>query len=565
MNNKKYLTDFPDLLNEWNWGKNEENNITPTTYVIGSSKKVWWKCSKCGCEWQTAIRHRTQRGNGCPVCAKQKGIINRKKAILKKNGGIKNPILLKEWDYEKNGDLLPQDITEGTNKSVWWKCSKCGYSWKARILNRKTRGCPLCSNKVVVEGINDLTTTHPELAKEWDYEKNGTLSPTSVSYGCGRKVHWICPNGHKYQATILHRSSGTNCPICNSGRQTSFAEQAFLFYIKKFFPDAINRYTDIFKNGMELDIYIPSLKTGLEYDGSFWHKHKKQSERQKYLICQENGIKLIRIREGAAVNYIGIADTCYYNENLDKPKNLEGAIYHVLMDLTMWKRRTPYLPFKINLEQDAFEIRKYMTNIYKNSLANTNPDLAKEWCYEKNGDLTPEMFLPNSTQKVWWKCSKCGHIWKTAICHRNSGTGCIKCFQVNNKGGNHSEAKTIFQYTKDGQFIKEWGSISDAGRKLKINSANIAMCAHHSRRIAGGFRWEFSFFEKLNDIAPAKKRKKGTGGKTVLQIDDDGNIIKEYKSVNEAASYLKMDPSNISKVIHGKCKKAGGYKWKFKY
>lgn len=31
-------------------------------------------------------------------------------------------------------------------------------------------------------GINDLATVNPELAKDWDYEKNGDLKPTDVSF-----------------------------------------------------------------------------------------------------------------------------------------------------------------------------------------------------------------------------------------------------------------------------------------------------------------------------------------------------------------------------------------------
>ena len=82
-----------------------------------------------------------------------------------------------------------------------------------------------------IAGLSEIA----ELSKEWDYERNGELLPQHVSYGMGKKVGWICPRGHKYEATILHRSSGTNCPICNSGRQTSFAEQAIFYYIKNFF------------------------------------------------------------------------------------------------------------------------------------------------------------------------------------------------------------------------------------------------------------------------------------------------------------------------------------------
>lgn len=68
--------------------------------------------------------------------------------------------------------------------------------------------------------------------------------------------------------------------------------------MKKVFPDAISRYTEIFSNGMELDIYIPSIKLGIEYDGMAWHKTDKiPREKKKYSICQENGIRLLRLME----------------------------------------------------------------------------------------------------------------------------------------------------------------------------------------------------------------------------------------------------------------------------
>ena len=90
------------------------------------------------------------------------------------------------------------------------------------------------------------------------------------------------------------------------------------------------------------------------------------------------------------------------------------------------------------------------------------------------------------------------------------------------------------------------------------------MCAAHKRRIAGGYRWEYSYTEKLTAIAPIKKRYKGTGVKALLQLDDNCNILKEYKSVNDAAADLKIHPSGISKVIHGEIQKSGGFKWKLK-
>ena len=61
-----------------------------------------------------------------------------------------------------------------------------------------------------------------------------------------------------------------------------------------------------------------------------------------------------------------------------------------------------------------------------NDLTTTNPKLASEWNYDKNGDLKPEDFTANSGKKVWWKCAK-GHEWQATVGHRNRGRGCPYC------------------------------------------------------------------------------------------------------------------------------------------
>ena len=491
---------YPELLKEWDYAANID--ITPEQVVVGSAKVVNWVCSQCGHKWQTSVRHRTQRKSGCPVCSAKKRAKARHATILKNKGGIKNPLLLKEWDYEKNGDLKPEQVTEGSGNSVYWVCSKCGYGWKAKILNRaiNKRGCPLCANQVVVKGKNDLATTHPQLAVEWHPTLNGDLTPDKVTYGKGKKVWWICRVGHEYEATILHRSSGTNCPICNSGRQTSFAEQAIFYYIKKIYPDAINRYKEIFSNGMELDIYIPSIKLAIEYDGVFWHKSDKiKREQLKYQICQKNGIRLIRVKEGEIPSYNNhTADKFLSVDDIETQEGLSTIIQVILDELdprsNMWTRQDPrcvHSPVVINLERDKFEIMEYRKENIQNSLLELYPDLVEEWHPTKNGNLKPSMFTIGSGTKVWWLCKKCGHEWKTSIQSRTSGTGCNVCFRRENRGGSHVEAKCVYQYTLDGKFIKKWDCVSSAGRELNINSSSIGACARHEHKTAGGFRWEY--------------------------------------------------------------------------
>ena len=558
-------TKFPELIKEWDFDQNTDFKPSEVTYR--SSKRAFWTCSVCGYKWNTKIQDRTA-GNGCPRCSNIKRAQSHQTTILKKKGGISDPLLLKEWNYEKNGDLIPQQVTNGSNKYVWWKCSKCGHEWKAKINNRalNRRGCPLCANRVVVKGKNDLATTHPQLAAEWHPTKNGDLTPENVTYGMAEKVWWLCPQGHEYQATINHRSGRTNCSICNSGRQTSFAEQAFYFYIQKIYPNAINRYTEIFDNGMELDIYIPSRRLAIEYDGVYWHKkEKKEREIIKYQLCQEHNIKLIRIKESEEIDCRGIADVVYHKDNLDNRNNLQDLIIFVLQQIESLRGTFLGRYPDVNLERDENEIRElYRTQQFENSLEKLYPNLAEEWNYKRNGNLLPSMFQAGSSERVWWKCKQCGHEWKASIAHRANGTGCNVCYRKQNRGGSHVEAKTIYQYSIEGKFIKKWECIATASSELKINGSNITMCAKHIRPNAGGFRWEYEYVDELKPTVKIKKSRKGLNSKPILQLDEQGNIIAEYNSLNDAAEKINIHPSNISKVLHGNQTFAGGYKWKLK-
>lgn len=410
------------------------------------------------------------------------------------------PEISKEWDYENNLKK-PEEYAPKSNQEVYWVCSKCGYRFKAKICNRTNRGggCACCSNKIIVQGINDFCTTHPDLAKEWHPTKNGEIRPTDVSYGRATKIWWLCPEGHEYTATLNHRSSGTNCPFCNSGRQTSFAEQAVFYYVKKVFPDAINRYKDIFDNGMEIDIYIPSIKLAIEYDGMFWHTNNKSSrERKKYEICAANGIKLYRLKEDLSRNDF---------DNSDKSLGIEGNMYEhkqlaqvirILLDeidpeSNMWTRKNPYdlhSRVDINIKRDEAEIRSYMTKLRGDSLENKFPNIAKEWHPTKNKDLLPSKVYPHSDIVVWWLCPDCNHEYTASIGHRSSGTGCPVCGITKSALKRSRQVIMMDPITKEE--LKTFNSISEAARVLNISSSNISMVCQGKRSKASGYSWKYS-------------------------------------------------------------------------
>ena len=112
-----------------------------------------------------------------------------------------------------------------------------------------------------------------QLMAEWDFEKNTELGfdPQKLTCGSGKKVWWKCSKGHKWEAIIQSRTRGNGCPFCNSERNTSFPEYALMYYFEKYGVEVVHSYK---AHGYELDIYIPSQKIAIEYDGYFWHKAK---------------------------------------------------------------------------------------------------------------------------------------------------------------------------------------------------------------------------------------------------------------------------------------------------
>lgn len=211
------------------------------------------------------------------------------------------PELLSEWNYERNGSLLPTMVKPFSDRKVWWKCKKCGHEWLSTVGNRSIgQGCLACARQkqsdqmsIPEEGCS-LVDKYPEIAKEWNYERNGSLLPSQVSFGSNKKVWWKCSKGHEWQAVISSRTTrngnGCKCPYCAN---------------------------------------------------------------QKVLVG--------------------------YND-----------------------------------------------------LASTFPEIAKEWNYEKNGDLLPTQVVFGSNRKVWWKCSHCGNEWIATISSRTSKhkRGCRKCGNV---------------------------------------------------------------------------------------------------------------------------------------
>ena len=207
----QWFEENPGVAAEWDVASNAY--LAPETDGYAANKKAWWICP-AGHRYDMMLQSRTLDGQGCPYC---KG----KRVLAGFNDlATTHPHVLTKWDFEKNTEFTPQQLTASTHKEVWWKCEK-GHSWQARVqsitgLKSGTTGCPYCNGKRAEKGVNDLATLRPEIAAQWCYERN-ELTPDQVTVGSKRRVWWECAEGHKWQAIIFARTgkSSSGCPICS--------------------------------------------------------------------------------------------------------------------------------------------------------------------------------------------------------------------------------------------------------------------------------------------------------------------------------------------------------------
>jgi hypothetical protein len=130
--------------------------------------------------------------------------------------GETEPGLLSEWDYERNGPLAPETLGRSSTTRVWWRC-EAGHSWQTSVRTRiRGSNCPTCYHLARPGATVSFAASHPHLAREWDAERNGSLTAYDVTYGSRKLVAWRCSTNpeHRWTARVFGRSRGAGCPYC---------------------------------------------------------------------------------------------------------------------------------------------------------------------------------------------------------------------------------------------------------------------------------------------------------------------------------------------------------------
>ncbi len=412
---------FPEIAKEWHPTKN--GSLTPFDFSYGSKEKVWWQCQKVKSHsYQASICEKTRKNRiyKCQICLKL---------------GNKFPEIAKEWHPTKNGSLTPFDFSYGSKEKVWWQCQKVkSHSYQASICERTRKNptsCSICGNKIIIYE-KSLKKLNPEIAKEWHPTKNGSLTPDSVFNQSNKKVWWQCrifPE-HIWRTQIIVRTKqGSGCPKCF--KQSSIQEIRILSEFQAIFKKVISRKKLLKK---EIDIFLPEINVGIEYDGSYFHKNKFSKDKEKNTIFEAKNIHLIRVRE-KPLKKINSNDVLVSDSRL-----IKNDIDRILINLQKTveiKSKSLNLSIKKYLQENDFineKVYKKFLNYFPSPLPNESfavkhPEIAKEWHFSKNKPLEPKHFLSGSREKVWWQCPKNkNHIWKAEINNRVLGkTGCPKC------------------------------------------------------------------------------------------------------------------------------------------
>lgn len=194
----------------------DRSGFTASQVLYGSKDVAWWSCPEGHVDYDMPVNSRTNPGQrqGCPTCA-------RKRLTPEFSLAYIAPPAAREFLSSVNG-MTPEEIFSQDNRRYIWQCSTApAHRWPASPNNRvgKNSGCPNCSGALVSD-LNRLSDLRPDLARQWDKDRNGVLTPTDVSIGSSREVHWTCDQGddHRWLAQVGKRSAGSGCPFCAGNR-----------------------------------------------------------------------------------------------------------------------------------------------------------------------------------------------------------------------------------------------------------------------------------------------------------------------------------------------------------
>ena len=414
--NQKLLSGFndietqcPELAKEWDYTAND--GLAPSQILAGGKTKRDWICPE-GHRYKQSTGHR-RNGTGCPICAG--------KVVLEGFNDLasQSPEIASEWDFEKNHPLQPSEVIVGSTRKVFWICPK-GHSYAIAIANRQKSGCPVCAGQLVVAGENDLGTLRPEIAADWDFEANAPLTPSEVSLMSGKRVFWKCKEGHSWQVSINVRKG---CPYCTGVKvisgETDLATK---------FPAVAAEWDYSANHNHDPSNIAPKTHKKMGWTCPQGHKYQATvASRASGTGCPYcAGVRILKGFNDLASRRPDIAAEWDYEKNYPVRPD-EVALFS--RESAFWvcgygHSYESLISYRTQGGCPTCGGRKLIPG--HNDLTSVNPELASEWDFVRNGEITPADVTGYSGKKYFWLCDE-GHSYESAVYARQSGNGCPLC------------------------------------------------------------------------------------------------------------------------------------------
>ena len=193
-------------------------------------------------------------------------------------------------------------IYKDSNTKVKIICPIHGEFWQIASSHLNGHGCVKCANIGKLNTISDfIKLSNNKHHGKYDYSRVNYINNAT-------KVCIICPKHGEFWQVPGNHIRGKGCPKC--GQIMSKAEDEIMELLKGLECQQRNR--GILK-GKEIDIFIPSLKLGIEYNGLFWHSEESGKDNNyhinKLIECNKQGIRLIQIFEDEWVKHREICES----------------------------------------------------------------------------------------------------------------------------------------------------------------------------------------------------------------------------------------------------------------
>jgi len=351
------------------------------------------------------------------------------------------PNLLAELDQSKNKHLKfrdkivkPTQLKVGTDKKLDWRCSTCSHEWKAiGSSRRKGSGCPVCANRTIhADGRNSMANTHPELAKEYQGDASKIIA------GTHKKLQWRCSIcEHEWTLGGVQRASKkSGCPACkgslhSDGRNSMANTHPEL--AKEYLGDASKIIA-----GSHKKLQWRCLTCSHEWMalGSSRSKGRGCPACANQAIHSDGRNSMANTHPELAKEYLGDASKVMAGTN----KILD---WRCSICSHEWRSNGNNRAYKDN--GCPFCSGKSLHLDGRNSMANTHPELAKEYL----GDASK--IMAGISKKLDWRCSACGHEWQISGNSRTSKeSGCPACVnQAIHSDGRNSMANTHSELAKE--------------------------------------------------------------------------------------------------------------------